>query len=80
VISPLLAPAVPNQSAHPQSTPKPAIGWGGWYRAAFNGSSSISVQAFADFAGQDAELARLLGLRVLSLRYRYQYGQNFLIQ
>jgi len=46
----------------------------------FNGSSSISVQAFAAFAGQDAELATLLGLRAWALRCRHGAGQKFLIQ
>jgi hypothetical protein len=45
-----------------------------------NGSSSISVQAFAAFVGQDAELATLLRLRAWVLRRRHGAGQQPLIQ
>jgi hypothetical protein len=44
------------------------------------GSSSISVQAFAAFAGQDAGLATLLALRAWALRCRHGTGQQLLIQ
>jgi hypothetical protein len=44
------------------------------------GSSSISVQACAAFAGQDAELATLPGLLAKALRGRHGIGQQLLIQ
>jgi hypothetical protein len=44
------------------------------------GSSSISVQARAAFAGQDTELATLPGLRAEALRDRHGIGSQLLIQ